>query len=380
VDSYMADPYTRWHFAVDTEKASRRGVAVETINRNLEMAMGGHVLGDVKRGTVLEPFHLVIQLPLESRAELARLTDLPIPSESGGTVPLSELGRFEPLQEDSILYHKDLRPMEYVTGEMEGRLGAPIYGMLAVEELLADYTTPDGVIGMSGTLTDAPESDVLSGFEWSGEWVITYETFRDLGLAFAAALVMIYILLVWEFENFIQPAIIMAPIPLTLIGIIPGHWLLGAEFTATSMIGFIALAGIEVRNSILLVDFAKNEAHRGVSVAEAVITAGKTRMRPIWVTDLTMMAGAFAIILDPIFQGMAISLLFGPIVAVPLTMLVVPMGCISAGGAFCKVEEEDEEEELETEEPGGDTEEQACDIEGVVLRESGPDRGGGSGD
>ena len=175
--------------------------------------------------------------------------------------------------------------------------------------------------------------------------MVTFETFRDLGLAFAAALLLIYILLVWEFGNFIQPAIIMAPIPLTLIGIIPGHWLLNAEFTATSMIGFIALAGIEVRNSILLVDFAKNEIHRGAGVREAVVRAGRTRMRPIWVTDLTMMAGAFAIILDPIFQGMAVSLLFGPIVAVPLTLLVVPLGCISASGAFCKVEQRGAEPE-----------------------------------
>ena len=225
---------------------------------------------------------------------------------------------------------------------MEGRLGAPIYGMFSVEDQLADYTAPDGV-RISGTLTGPPADDSISGFEWSGEWVITYETFRDLGLAFAAALVLIYILLVWEFGNFIQPAIIMAPIPLTLIGIIPGHWLLNAEFTATSMIGFIALAGIEVRNSILLVDFAKNEIHRGAGVREAVVRAGRTRMRPIWVTDLTMMAGAFAIILDPIFQGMAVSLLFGPIVAVPLTLLVVPLGCISASGAFCMVEEAEAE-------------------------------------
>ncbi len=342
-DTYMREPYTRWHFHVDMEKASRRDVAVEIINRNLAMAMGGYVLGDVKRETVMEPTQLVIQLPLEARAELARLTDLPIVNAAGQAVPLSELGHFEPIPEDPIIYHKDLRPMEYVVGEMEGRLGAPIYGMLGVEQRLTDYSTPDGVAGMTGTLTGPPDTDAVSGFEWSGEWVITYETFRDLGLAFAAALVLIYVLLVWEFENFIQPAIIMAPIPLTLIGIIPGHWLLGAEFTATSMIGFIALAGIEVRNSILLVDFAKNEVHRGVSVAEAVILAGKTRMRPIWVTDLTMMAGAFAIILDPIFQGMAVSLLFGPIVAVPLTMLVVPLGCIAAGGAFCGATVDDTE-------------------------------------
>ncbi|OOZ35967.1 efflux RND transporter permease subunit [Solemya velesiana gill symbiont] len=192
---------------------------------------------------------------------------------------------------------------------------------------------------ISGTLAGAPEESGISAFERSGEWVVTYETFRDLGLAFAAALVLIYILLVWESGNFIQPAIIMAPIPLTLIGIIPGHWVLGAEFTATSMIGFIALAGIEVRNYILLVDFAKNEMHRGRVVSEAVMMAGQIRMRPIWVIDLTMMAGAFAILFDPIFQGMAISLLFGPIVATSLTLIVVPLGCISASKAFCDTKE-----------------------------------------
>lgn len=343
VDSYIADDYLRWHFEVDTEKATRNGVQVETITRNLDMALGGYQLGDVKRGRELEPTYLVIQLPLASRSELSRLANLPIPSDTGATLPLFELGHFVQIQEDPVIYHKDLRPMEYVVGEMEGRLGAPIYGMLSVEDQLKEYTTPDGV-RISGTLTGPPEDDSVSGFEWSGEWVITYETFRDLGLAFAAALVLIYILLVWEFGNFIQPAIIMAPIPLTLIGIIPGHWLLNAEFTATSMIGFIALAGIEVRNSILLVDFAKNEVHRGINVKEAVMMAGKIRMRPIWVTDLTMMAGAIAILFDPIFQGMAISLLFGPIVAVPLTLIVVPLGCIAAGGAFCKTDSETEAE------------------------------------
>jgi multidrug efflux pump subunit AcrB len=341
VDTYMAERYLRWHFAVDTEKALRRGVSVGAINRGLDMAMGGHVLGDIKGGRLLEPTRLVIQLPMEARSDLARLGDLPIDSALGGTVPLSELGHFEPASEDPVRYGKDLRPIEYVVGEMEGRLGAPIYGMLGVAEQLDDYAAPDGTTGLRGTLTGPPADDSRSGFEWAGEWTITYETFRDLGLAFAAALVLIYILLVWEFGNFIQPAIVMTPIPLTLIGIVPGHWLLGAEFTATSMIGFIALAGIEVRNSILLVDFAKNEVDRGVPVTEAVILAGRTRMRPIWVTDLTMMAGALAILADPIFEGMAISLLFGPIAAVPLTMLVVPLGCISAGRAFCEPPDED---------------------------------------
>jgi multidrug efflux pump subunit AcrB len=245
--------------------------------------------------------------------------------------------------------------MEYVVGEMAGRLGAPIYGMLGVADLLESYRTPDGVT-MSGTLAGPPEDEGLSSFEWTGEWTVTYETFRDLGLAFAAALVLIYILLVIEFENFLIPATVMLPIPLTVIGIIPGHWLLDAEFTATSMIGFIALAGIEVRNSILFVDFAKNEMHRGLEIEEAVLRAGQIRMRPIWVTDLTMMAGAAAILFDPIFEGMAISLLFGAITSVTLTMLTLPLRCIAARRAFYEkpVEEEGEDGgELAPERAGG---------------------------
>jgi multidrug efflux pump subunit AcrB len=334
VDNYMAARHARWHFMVDTEKAVRRNVSVETILRNVQMAMGGHQLGDVKRGSVLEPVHIVIQVPREARSDIPRLGDLPIQADDGrNVVPLAELGRFERVAEDPLIYRKDLRPVEYVVGEMAGRLGAPIYGMLGVGDILAENPTPDGVV-MRGTLTGPPDNDMQSGFEWAGEWVITYETFRDLGLAFAAALVLIYVLLVWEFGSFPQAFVVMAPIPLTLIGIIPGHWLLGAEFTATSMIGFIALAGIEVRNSILMVDFSKNELASGEPIEQAVVNAGHIRFRPIWVTDLTMMAGSFALIFDPIFQGMAISLLFGPVVSTSLTLLVVPLGCLTAHRSF----------------------------------------------
>jgi multidrug efflux pump subunit AcrB len=335
VDNYMSEPHERWRFEVDTEKATRRGIAVDTINRNLAMAMGGYQLGDAKQGTVLEPVNIVVELPLGVRASTSALGHLPIPSQDSGNVPLAELGWFEKVPEDPIIYHTDLRPMEYVVGEMAGRLGAPIYGMLGVGERLAGYQTPDGVT-LAGTLTGPPEDKGVSSFEWTGEWTVTYETFRDLGLAFAAALVLIYILLVIEFGDFLIPATVMLPIPLTVIGIVPGHWLLGAEFTATSMIGFIALAGIEVRNSVLFVDFAKNEMHRGLPIEEAVLMAGQTRMRPIWVTDLTMMAGAAAILFDPIFQGMAISLLFGAITSVSLTMLTLPLRCIAARSAFCE--------------------------------------------
>jgi multidrug efflux pump subunit AcrB len=221
-----------------------------------------------------------------------------------------------------------------------------------VEDLLEDYETPDGLT-ISGTLTGPPEEEGVSSFEWTGEWTVTYETFRDLGLAFAAALVLIYILLVIEFENFLIPATVMLPIPLTVIGIVPGHWLLDAEFTATSMIGFIALAGIEVRNSILFVDFAKNEMHRGLEIEEAVIRAGQTRMRPIWVTDLTMMAGAAAILFDPIFEGMAISLLFGAITSVTLTMLTLPLRCIAARKAFYEKPVREDEDGLVPAPAGG---------------------------
>ena len=338
-DNYMIMPYERWHFTVDTEKALRQGVSIETINRNIQMAMGGYKLGDIKGHSSLEPKYIVLQLPLDKRGEIERLSNLPIPSENGQMVPLTELGRFVKVAEHNIIYRKDLRPMEYVVGEMEGRLGAPIYGILSIEETLQNYITPDGV-QITGTMTGPPDDDLHSGFEWSGEWVVTYETFRDMGLAFAAALVLIFGLLVLEFRNFILPAIIMAPIPLTLIGIIPGHWFLNAEFTATSMIGFIALAGIEVRNSILLVDFVKNEVHLGQDAMHAVANAGQIRMRPIWVTDLTMMAGAATILFDPIFQGMAISLLFGPVVATTLTLFVVPLGCTSVHKKLCPVDDD----------------------------------------
>ena len=332
VDNYMAEPYKYWRFEVNTEKAVRRGISVDAINRSLQMAMGGHRLGDIKRGVVLEPTYVVIQVPLVTRSQINRLGNLPIVGAEGQVVPLAELGRFVQADEDPIIYHKDLRPIEYVTGEMEGRLGAPIYGMFDVEDLLEKYTAPDGVkiSGMPWGLIGPPESDARSGFEWTGEWTVTYETFRDMGAAFMVALVLIYALIVWEFKNFLIGGLIMAPIPLTLIGIIPGHWIWGAEFTATSMIGFIALAGIVVRNSILLVEFVIHEIREGQDIRHAVLNAGQTRMRPILITALTLMAGSAAILNDPIFQGMAVSLLFGAGVATVLTLVVIPLGCMSA--------------------------------------------------
>ena len=342
VDNYMAEPYDYWRFEVDIEKSVRFGVSVDTINQHLAMSMGGYRLGDIKRGVVREPTYIILQVPLAVRSQIQRLKNLPIMSSDGKTIPLGELGRFLLVKEDPVIFHKDLRGVEYVTGEMEGRLGAPIYGMFNIEDLLEDYKTPDGITmtGMPMGLLGPPEEDIQSGFEWAGEWTVTYETFRDMGLAFMAALVLIYGLIVWEFKDFTLGGLIMAPIPLTLIGIIPGHWLMNAEFTATSMIGFIALAGIVVRNSILLVEFVKNEVAQGKNITDAVVSAGQIRMRPILITALTLMAGAWMIIDDPIFQGMAVSLLFGAAVATVLTLVVIPLGCISTAKHFYRVTEQ----------------------------------------
>jgi multidrug efflux pump subunit AcrB len=349
VDNYMIEPHSYWRFEVDTEKAVRQGISVDTINRNIAMAMGSEKVGDVKRGTVQEPTYIVIQVPLSYRSEITTLGSLPIQSPGGQMVPLAELGRFVRKPADHIIYHKDLRPMEYVVGEMEGRLGAPIYGMLGVEDLLDGYDPPglgESMSGMPDGLIGPPKTDAMADFEWTGEWTVTYETFRDMGLAFMAALVLIYGLIVWEFRNFALAGLIMSPIPLTLIGIIPGHLIMGAEFTATSMIGMIALGGIIVRQSILIVEFVKIEVARGKRVREAAVSGAEIRMRPILITSLTLMAGAWAIINDPIFQGMAVSLLFGAGVATLMAVIVIPLGCVSLRRQFYLQEAESGEIEL----------------------------------
>ncbi len=328
VDSFLQSPYESWRFVVNREKASRRGISVEDINRQLEMAMGGFVLGDVKVERSLEPQFIYLQMPIALRGELGRLGQLPIPSANGNMIPLTELGQFETFQMDEPVYHKDLRSVEYVTGEVAGQLAAPIYGIFELESLLDDYIAPDG--GRVDTNFIAPpKTSLQSALEWTGEWTVTYVTFRDMGIAFGVALILIYILVVWEFGNFTMPAIVMAPIPLTLIGIVPGHWLFGASFTATSMIGFIALAGIIVRNSILLVDFSRQSVERGMEVQEAVIYACRTRARPIIITALALMAGSSVILSDPIFEGMAISLMMGGLVSTLLTLVVIPLGCVT---------------------------------------------------
>lgn len=332
VDNFLSEPHNAWRFVIDKQKAIESGISVTTINRTLEMAMGGYTLGDAKQGFMREPTFITLEVPLEMRAEFARLGTIPVMTQHGSTVPLSELGRFVIESEQSVIYHKDLRPVEYVTGNGIGRLGTPIYGMIEIQDIL-DNT--DDLKGLEGNFISRPEGMTEPGFIWAGEWTVTYETFRDMGLAFGIALLIIYMLVVWEFKNFLIPLIVMAPIPLTIIGIAPGHWIMGAEFTATSMIGFIALAGIIVRNSILLVDFSRQEIKNGAPITEAVIQACKARTRPIMITAVALVLGSSVILFDPIFQGMAISLMFGVVIATLLTLVVIPLGCVSARAAFC---------------------------------------------
>ena len=343
VDNYLRDAYDYWRFDVDTEKAVRRGISVDAINRNLGMALGGAKLGDVKQATGHETVNIVLQVPLAERSQIQRLGDLPIQSPAGTTVPLRELGAWQRVPEEDIIYRKDLRAVEYVVADVGGNLAAPVYSQFQVEDLIKStgYKAPDGVVP-EGYWLGVPPSDKVSTWEWAGEWTVTFETFRDMGAAFMVALVLIYILVVWEFGNFRIPLVIMAPIPLTLLGIIPAHFImfhlgLGGEFTATSMIGWIALAGIIVRNSILLVDFALHEIQKGVPVAEAMIRSCKTRTRPILITALALVAGASVIFTDPIFQGMAISLASGVLVSTVLTLIVIPLGCVAASKDMCEV-------------------------------------------
>lgn len=337
VDNLMQDQYEIWRFEVDRDKAQRVGVSVKDVNRVLDMAMGGYIIGDIKYNSVLDTTMIVLEVPLEARGDLGRMGLTPVPTRQGTTVPLAELGKFVRGLQDPVIYHKDLREVEYVTAETVGELAAPIYGMLEVGDLLEEYTAPDGV-QISGEYFGPPKTSHQSGFEWGGEWTVTYETFRDMGMAFGVALILIYMLVVWEFGNFVIPGVIMAPIPLTLVGIIPGHWLMDAEFTATSMIGFIALAGIIVRNSILLVDYAMHQVAKGVPVIDALIDSCQTRTRPIIITALALVAGSSVILFDPIFQGMAVSLLFGTVVATVLTLFIIPLGCVSARSHLCAVQ------------------------------------------
>ncbi len=328
VDDFIEADQTKYVFTVDRAKAALAGIPAGDIVHTLRMALEGTKVGLVHIPQEKSPVQIVLRLPLAERTGLEHLGEIGLRTKSGDMVQLSELLTVEQTTQDQAIYHKNQKPVVYVVADVGGtgaeNAESPVYGVLGVGKKLESYRPAEGY-EIEQFYRAQPWSEDKISMKWDGEWHITYETFRDMGIAFAVAMLLIYLLIVGQFQSFLTPLIIMAPIPLTLIGILPGHWLTGSYFTATSMIGFIALAGIIVRNSILLVDFIQLQERAGVPLSEAVIKAGTIRTRPILLTAAALMVGAFVIILDPIFQGLAVSMLFGVGASTLLTLIVIPL-------------------------------------------------------
>ncbi len=314
---------------VDRQKAALLGVSQASVAAALETALRGEDVVYVHDGYSRNPVPVRLELPVAGKADLDSLLLLRVAGRDGNLVPLAEIVEVAEDEWEPTIYHKDLLPVVYVTGDMAGRLDSPLYGMFSMVGEIAGWGEAGQGIGQH--FIGQPENRYDYGIKWDGEWQITYETFRDMGLAYSVGLILIYLLVVGQFRSYTVPLIIMVPIPLTIIGVLPGHALLGAQFTATSMIGMIALAGIIVRNSILLVDFIRHELDAGTGFEEAVIRAGAVRAKPIVLTALAAMLGAFFILDDPIFSGLAVSLIFGIFVSTLLTLVVIPVLYYSFG-------------------------------------------------
>ena len=324
VDWYVEDDQKKVIFDVEKEKAAQHGITTEAVSQTLRIALSGTSAGLVHVEKDKEPVELFLRMPLSERSDLASLREITVPAADGRLVPLSELVRMREGVEDKTIYHKNLKRVVYVTGDVAGTAESPAYAILRMKEKIQELKLAEGY-ALKQYSSVQPWLEDRYSMKWDGEWHITYEVFRDLGIAFGAVLVLIYILVVAWFKNFVAPLIIMAPIPLTLVGILPGHWIFGAFFTATSMIGFIALAGIIVRNSILLIDFVQMEWRDSCDLKAALIKAGMVRFRPIALTAAAVVVGSFVMLFDPIFQGLAIAMMFGAVAATALTLVAVPL-------------------------------------------------------
>jgi multidrug efflux pump subunit AcrB len=324
VDSYVEDEQPKFQFLVDKQKAALNGVSEEQIATTLRLAVEGRQVGLAHLPQEKEDVPIVLQLARAERSSVDDLKQIKVQGRNGNLVPLGELVRVEQLTAEKSIYHKNLMPVTYVTADIAGSVESPVYAILGLNDAIEKMKLPEGYALERYVATQPFLADKYA-MKWDGEWHITYEVFRDLGLAFAAVLVLIYILVVGWFQSFKTPLTIMAAIPFSLVGILPAHGLLGAFFTATSMIGFIAGAGIVVRNSIILVDFVELRLKEGMPLAEAVIDAGAVRFRPMMLTAAAVVVGAFIILFDPIFQGLAISLMAGEIASLLLSRMTVPI-------------------------------------------------------
>jgi len=323
-DWYVEDPQARLAIHVDAVKAAQNGIAVLDVANALALATSGMQAGLLHDDRAREPIPTMVQFARADRSSETALESIHLPGANNAMVPLRELVT---LDHDSIqqsIYHKNLRRVVYVTGDVAGTEESPVYAILRMNKELDKLRLPAGY-ALTRYNATMPESTDHYSMKWDGEWHITIEVFRDLGLAFAAVLVLIYVLVVGWFRSFVVPLIIMAPIPLTLVGILPAHALVGAFFTATSMIGFIAGAGIIVRNSIILVDFIELRRRQGAPLAQAVIDAGAIRFRPMLLTAAAVVVGASVILTDPIFQGLAVSLIAGAVASTFLSWPTIPI-------------------------------------------------------
>jgi multidrug efflux pump subunit AcrB len=321
VDWYAASPQPKTALVVDEVRASEAGVSAAHVAAAVDMAAEGRTVGLLHDPQAREDVPIVVRLPRSAQRSLAAVRELRL---GPNLVAVGELTRQEVRTEADSLYHKNLLPVTYVTGDLAGAAESPVYAILSMNEAISKLTLPEGY-AFEIYNTRQPFDTTKYAMKWDGEWHITYEVFRDLGLAFAAVLVLIYILVVWWFEAFGVPLTIMAAIPFSLVGILPAHAAMGAFFTATSMIGFIAGAGIVVRNSIILVDFIEMRLREGMPLAEAVVDAGAVRFRPMALTAAAVVAGSAVILFDPIFQGLAISLMAGEVASLLLSRVAVPV-------------------------------------------------------
>ena len=323
VDDSSIAAAPRMLLLVDRRKAAALGISQQAIVTTLRAGLAGEAATYLHDGSKY-PAAALIQLPAERHGDLSALLQLTVRGASGKLVPIRELVTITDSEREQPVIHKDLLAVNFVTADMAGKLDSPLYGMFQMRSAIQKIQTPDGKA--LGEYFIAQPADAWRGYaiKWDGEWQITYETFRDMGAAYAVGLVLIYLLVVAQFGSYLTPLIIMAPIPLTIIGVMPGHALLQSQYTATSMIGMIALAGIIVRNSILLVDFINLQVKAGMPFKQAIVQSAITRAQPIMLTGGAAMLGAFFILDDPIFNGLAISLIFGIFVSTILTLVVIP--------------------------------------------------------
>jgi multidrug efflux pump subunit AcrB len=324
VDSYIPDAQPMDRLFVDRSKTTLNGIRADHVAQSVKIALEGRTIDLAHVDTDKEPVEIRLRLAEKNRRDLSHIQRMTLLSRNGTLIPIGQLTQPKRIIQDEPIYHKNLQPVSYVIADVAGEQESPVYAILTLKEKIKDLAGSLG-IDLHEYYSSQPQTSREFALKWDGEWQITYEVFRDLGISFALVLVLIYILVVGWFKSFSIPFVIMIPIPLTLVGILPGHALMGAYFTATSMIGFIAGAGIVVRNSIILVDFIQLRVQEGMPLREAVIDAGAVRFRPMLLTAAAVVVGAGVILFDPIFQGLAVSLMAGEVASTILSRTAVPV-------------------------------------------------------